>query len=50
VVRHGTEITAAVGGIDYVANRIDEFPHRRRPGMPTGFSPQETVLTLVGPP
>jgi phosphatidylserine/phosphatidylglycerophosphate/cardiolipin synthase-like enzyme len=22
----------------------------RRPGMPTGFSPQETVLTLVGPP
>jgi len=22
----------------------------RRPGMPAGFAPQETVLTLVGPP
>jgi phosphatidylserine/phosphatidylglycerophosphate/cardiolipin synthase-like enzyme len=29
VVRRGTEITAALGGIDYDATRIDEFPHRR---------------------
>jgi phosphatidylserine/phosphatidylglycerophosphate/cardiolipin synthase-like enzyme len=28
VVRHGTEVTAAVAGIDYAASRIDEFPHR----------------------
>jgi phosphatidylserine/phosphatidylglycerophosphate/cardiolipin synthase-like enzyme len=29
VVRRGTGITAAVGGIDYVASRLDEFPHDR---------------------
>ncbi|UQU67742.1 phospholipase D-like domain-containing protein [Couchioplanes caeruleus] len=29
VVRRGAEITAALGGIDYVASRIDEAPHRR---------------------
>jgi phosphatidylserine/phosphatidylglycerophosphate/cardiolipin synthase-like enzyme len=29
VVRRGSEVTAALGGIDYVASRIDEFPHRR---------------------
>jgi hypothetical protein len=29
VVRRGSELTAAVGGIDYVAGRVDEFPHRR---------------------
>jgi phosphatidylserine/phosphatidylglycerophosphate/cardiolipin synthase-like enzyme len=28
VVRRGSEVTAAVGGIDYAASRIDEFPHR----------------------
>jgi phosphatidylserine/phosphatidylglycerophosphate/cardiolipin synthase-like enzyme len=27
VVRRGTELTAAVGGIDYAANRIDQAPH-----------------------
>jgi hypothetical protein len=25
-------------------------PEWRRPGMPAGFAPQESVLTLVGPP
>jgi phosphatidylserine/phosphatidylglycerophosphate/cardiolipin synthase-like enzyme len=29
LVRRGTQVTAAVGGIDYDASRIDEFPHRR---------------------
>ncbi|GIJ24471.1 phospholipase D-like domain-containing protein [Micromonospora lutea] len=29
LVRRDNEITAAVGGFDYAANRIDEFPHRR---------------------
>ena len=29
VVRRGTEITAAVGGFDYIPNRIDDFPHDR---------------------
>lgn len=29
VVRRGTELTAAVGGIDYAASRIDEGPHQR---------------------
>jgi phosphatidylserine/phosphatidylglycerophosphate/cardiolipin synthase-like enzyme len=29
VVRRGRELTACVGGIDYVASRIDETPHHR---------------------
>jgi phosphatidylserine/phosphatidylglycerophosphate/cardiolipin synthase-like enzyme len=29
IVRRGTELTACVGGIDYVASRVDEQPHRR---------------------
>ncbi|WP_433303322.1 phospholipase D-like domain-containing protein [Actinoplanes sp. CA-030573] len=30
LVRRGDELTAAVGGIDYAANRFDETPHRRQ--------------------
>jgi phosphatidylserine/phosphatidylglycerophosphate/cardiolipin synthase-like enzyme len=29
LVRRGTEVTAAIGGFDYAASRIDEFPHNR---------------------
>ncbi|GAA0558875.1 phospholipase D-like domain-containing protein [Paractinoplanes ferrugineus] len=29
LIRRGNELTACVGGIDYVASRVDEQPHRR---------------------